>query len=421
MTKVAAKQYEFTAYMKTVLLLMAFLQFTVVLDFTILSPLGAVLMNELELSTAQFSLVVSIYAISAGLAGLLAAGVADRFDRKRFLLFFYAGFLLGTLFCGVASNFYQLLLGRLVAGLFGGVVSATTLAIAADLFPFEARGRAMGVIQVSFAVSQVFGIPAGLALSNLWGWHSPFLLISGLGLVAALATSKLLRPIRDHLTSGKQSTPLLHLYRTLSSPRHAWGFGATLLLTTGAYMMTPFGSAYVVENLGLTVAQLPLLYACTGVAAMLAAPLVGKWSDVAGKFRLFAGVSLIGAPLVIAYTRLQSASMAVAILFNVGLLVVVTSRFVLASALTSELPTSSDRGAFMAVNASLQQFAGAAGATVAGHLVARTAGGRLSGYDDLGLCAAGAILVTLAFMYRVHKVVGDSVDVATTESADAML
>ena len=91
----------FTRYQKFVVAVLAFLQFTIILDFMIISPLGALLLKELHITTRQFGFVVSAYAFSAGASGLLAAGFADKFDRKRMLLFFYAGFLLGTLLCGL--------------------------------------------------------------------------------------------------------------------------------------------------------------------------------------------------------------------------------------------------------------------------------------------------------------------------------
>src|ERR1700722_19146634 len=132
---------NFSRYQKFVIAMLAFLQFTIILDFMIISPLGAILMPALSITPAQFGAVVSAYAFSAGASGLLAAGFADRFDRKKLLLFFYAGFLIGTLFCGLAPNYHLLLAARMVTGLFGGVIGSVVAAITTDLFPFAARGR----------------------------------------------------------------------------------------------------------------------------------------------------------------------------------------------------------------------------------------------------------------------------------------
>src|SRR6185312_13476974 len=133
--KTGKPRVTFTGYQKFVIAVLAFLQFTIILDFMIISPLGAMLMPTLHISPQQFGFAVSSYAFSAGASGLLAAGFADRFDRKRLLLFFYAGFVLGTLLCALATTFPLLLAARIVTGLFGGVIGSVVLAITTDLFP----------------------------------------------------------------------------------------------------------------------------------------------------------------------------------------------------------------------------------------------------------------------------------------------
>src|SRR5215467_3383012 len=147
----------FSRYQSGLVALLALVQFTIILDFIIMSPLGAILMPALNISAAQFGVAVSAYAFSAGISGVLAAGFADRFDRKRLLLFFYAGFTLGTMLCAIAPNYHVLLIGRIVTGLFGGVIGSVVLAIITDLFALQLRGRAMGFLQTAFAASQVLG------------------------------------------------------------------------------------------------------------------------------------------------------------------------------------------------------------------------------------------------------------------------
>jgi predicted MFS family arabinose efflux permease len=156
-------------------------------------------MPALNISPSQFGIVVSAYAFSACLSGILSAGFADRYDRKKLLLFFYTGFILGTLFCGIAPNFYFLLAARMVTGIFGGVIGSIVLAISTDLFPFNMRGRVMGFLQSAFAASQILGIPLGLFFSNLWGWHSPFIMIVVVGTLVGLVIFKYLKPVDAHI------------------------------------------------------------------------------------------------------------------------------------------------------------------------------------------------------------------------------
>src|SRR5579871_6792325 len=167
----------FSRYQKFAIFVLALTQFTVILDFMVMSPLGDMLMKSLDIKPHHFGLAVSAYAFSAGISGLLTAGFADKFDRKKLLMFFYTGFTAGTLFCGLAPTYELLLAARIVTGVFGGVIGSISMAIITDLFPLNMRGRVMGVVQTSFAASQVLGLPLGLYLANHWGWHAPFLMI----------------------------------------------------------------------------------------------------------------------------------------------------------------------------------------------------------------------------------------------------
>lgn len=269
------------------ILLLALLQFTVVLDFMILAPLGDILMKDLKMSTHEFGKVVSAYAISAGLSGILAAGFADKFDRKKLLLFFYVGFILGTLFCGLALSYNALYIARIVTGLFGGVIGSIGMAIVTDLFEINQRGRVMGFIQMAFAGSQILGVPIGLVLANHWSWHMTFYMVVGLSILLAVLTMLRMRPVVAHLQMQSDKKPLIHLLHTVRKREYRVGFLATALLSLGGFMLMPFTSAFIVNNVHVSQAQLPLIFFCTGLASMAIMPIVGKVSDKMDKFKLF--------------------------------------------------------------------------------------------------------------------------------------
>lgn len=398
-------QSVFSPYQKFVVGLLAFLQFTIVLDFMIMGPLGALLLRDLDITTAQFGRVVSAYAFSAGLSGLLAAGFADRFDRKRLLLFFYTGFLVGTLLCGIASSYAFLLAARIITGLFGGVISSISMAIVADLFPLEVRGRVMGTVQTAFAASQVLGIPLGVLLSNKWGWHAPFLMIVAIStLVGVLIVAKL-QPIDAHLKLGRRADPFAHVKKTVSQWRYVRTFMATMLLATGGFMLMPFGSAFSVNNLGVSLSELTYVYLVTGVCSFIAGPLLGRVADRIGKYKLFCIGSTVGIGLVVAFCRLGITPLWVVMLLNSILFVSITSRMISAQALISAVPDLPDRGAFMAVNSSAQQLSGGVAAAVAGQIVIQTASGKLERYDTLGDVVGVAMAITMILMYGIHRAV----------------
>ena len=221
----------------------------------VMSPLGDMLMKSMELTTSQFGFAVSGYAFSAGISGLLTAGFADRFDRKKLLLFFYIGFIAGTLFCGLATTYPMLMAARIITGLFGGVIGSISMAIVADLFPLHQRGRAMGFMQMGFGASQVLGIPISLYIANHWGWQSPFLMIVGLAFIIWLMIVVKLQPITKHLELKTEKTAIKHLWHTLKQRHYRVGFLLTALLSMGGFMMMPWGSAFAVNNLDVSYEQ----------------------------------------------------------------------------------------------------------------------------------------------------------------------
>jgi len=395
----------FTSYQRFVVFLLAFLQFTVILDFMILSPLGAILMPELHITTRQFGMVVSVYAFSAGVAGLLAAGFADRFDRKKLLLFFYCGFVLGTFLCGVAGSYHFLVFARMVTGLFGGVIGSISFAIITDLFPLQVRGRVMGIVQTAFAASQVLGIPIGWELATRLNWHAPFLLIVGISVLAGIIIFMRLRPVDEHLKVARDRSPVAHLLHTASQSRYLIGFSATMLLATGGFMLMPFGSAFSINNLGIASNKLSTVYFVTGIVSMIAGPLAGRLADRVGKYTLFAIGTVAAIGVVIYYTHLGTTPLWLVIVISCVMFVCVSARMIAASALTSGVPAMPDRGAYMAINSSLQQFSGGVAAGLAGLIVVQSPSGRLERYSLLGWVVAAVMALTVVLMFNVHRIV----------------
>ena len=399
---------KFSGYQKVVIGILGFLQFTVILDFMIISPLGAIVMPTLHISPQQFGFAVSSYAFSAGVSGFLAAGFADRFDRKRLLLFFYFGFMLGTLLCALATTYPLLLAARIVTGLFGGVIGSVVFAITTDLFPLEMRGRVMGVISTAFAASQVFGLPAGLYLTNHWEWHAPFLAIFAVGVPAGILIMLFMRPVVGHLALKQEHSALMHLIHTITEPRYRLAFLLVMLLPTGGYMLMPFGTAYIVNNVGLTLSVLPVIYLVTGVSTIFVGPLVGKASDSFGKFPMFCLGTMVTLIMVPIWTNIGHVPLAAVIVLNVILFAGIFSRMIPSQALISAIPEPAKRGAFNSVSASLQQFAGGVSASVAGWLIVQRPNGSLAHFDRLGYVVVAISLVALALMYRVHKMVPEA-------------
>ena len=405
-TKTETIETKFTHYQAMVIVLIALTQFTVVLDFMVMSPLGDMLMKSMELTTKQFGLAVSVYAFSAGTSGLLTAGFADKFDRKKLLLFFYVGFITGTLFCGLANSYVLLIAARIITGLFGGVIGSISMAIVADLFPLQQRGRAMGFIQMGFGASQVLGIPISLYIANHWGWQSPFLMIVGLATIIWTMVMLQMKPVTKHLELKTEKTAIKHLWHTLRLRDYRTGFLLTALLSIGGFMMMPWGSAFAVNNLHISYEQLPIMFMASGIAALIIMPLIGKLSDKIDKAKLFTVAALCMMVIIVIYTNLTPVPFFVIITLNILMMAAIMSRIVPAMALVSALPKMQDRGAFMSINSSLQQIAGGVAAAVGGMIVIqKTKTSPLQHYNTLGYVIVVIIILNIIQLYRVSNMI----------------
>lgn len=406
MEKTKIETPPFSPYQKYIIVLLALLQFTVILDFMVISPLGDILMKKLDMTTANFGLTVSAYAFSAGISGLLAAGFADKFDRKKLLIFFYTGFIIGTVFCALATNYTLLLAARIVTGLFGGVIGSVSLAIVTDLFVIHQRGRVMGFIQMAFASSQILGIPLGLFFANHWGWHSSFLMIAGLGILILVTIVIIMKPVVKHLELQSDKSPFLHLWHTLSNKDYQVGFLAIAFLSIGGFMLQPFGSAFLVNNIKISQLDLPMVFFYTGLSVLFIMPIVGKLSDKISKFWLFTGGSVLSIIIILIYTNLDAVPLWQIVGLTMIMFMGIMSRMVPATTLNTGIPEMQDRGAYMSITSSMQQIAGGIAAVCAGLIVHQeTKTSPLENYDILGYVISVISLCTIFFVWRVNKLV----------------
>lgn len=393
----------FTSYQKIIIFLLAILQFTIVLDFMILAPLGDILMKSMNMSTKQFGTVVSAYAISACISGIFAAGFADKFDRKKLLLFFYAGFILGTYFCAISYNYETLFIARIITGLFGGVIGSISMAIITDIFSIHQRGKVMGFVQMAFGGSQILGIPIGLVLANYWSWHATFYMVLILAFILGIALVIKLKPLTEHLKLINNKNALQHLLQTIKKKDYRIGFLATALLSMGGFMIMPFSTAFIVNNIHIAQSQVAIIFFFTGIFSIIIMPIVGKLSDKYDKLMIFGIGTIIAIVMVVIYTHLSPVPIWLVIIVNIVLFIGIMSRMVPATALNSAVPDAYDRGAYMSINSSLQQFAGGIAALFSGLVVVqKSKNSPIENFDVLGYVMVVLMLMCFYFVYKVN-------------------
>lgn len=398
---------------RLVLFLLAAVQFTTIVDFMIVMPLGPQLMRTLGIGPAKFGLIVSSYTFAAGAAGLIASSVVDRFARRSAFMVLYSGFLLGTLFCALARNYETLVAARIVTGAFGGILGGMALAIIADVFPESRRGRATGSLMTGFALASVAGVPLGLFIGTNYGWYMPFIVLA-FGGVPALALAPWALPPMDAHLGKRHAHPLRSLVETFSRPNHLKAFALIVTLMIGSFTVFPYLSAYLVGNVGMSEQQLPLVYIAGGGLTLFAAPVIGRLADRYGKLNIFWITAPLSALLLLVITHLPPAQIVVAIAVFGSLMVCNVGRMIPAMAIITSSVEPGRRGAFLSANSSVQHVASGFGAYLGGLIITQSADGRINHFGAVGWVAAGATLLSLWLAGQVR--ISDQ----TTSSAEAI-
>jgi predicted MFS family arabinose efflux permease len=377
------------------LITLAGIQFTHILDFMIMMPLGPQFTDVFRITDTQFGWLVSAYTLSGGVAGLLASVYIDRFDRKKLLLALYGLFAVSTLACGLAWSYEALLSARIAAGVFGGVLAALSQTIVGDVIPFERRGRAMGLVMTSFSVSTVAGVPLGLFMAAHWSWQAPFIAIALMCMLFIVFAQFSMPALTAHLHLQAPTSAVRRITETLADKNHQRAFVFSGLMMFTGFTVIPYITIYMQTNLGLLTQQIPYIYLCGGVATLLTARMFGRLTDSKGKFQTFRVLATIVLVPLFAVTLLQPGPLWIALLATTLFFVFMSGRIIPGMAMLTSAANPALRGTFMTLNSSVQSAAMGLAALTGGVIITRDANGLVQNYWMAALAGGTASLLSI--------------------------
>lgn len=383
------------------LLTLAGIQFSHVLDFMIMMPLGPILMTALGIGTHAFGLLVAAYSFSAAISGILAATFVDLFERKRMLLISFSLFALATLACGLAPNYPALMLARGLAGVFGGIMGALIHTMIGDAIPFSRRARASGMVSAAFSVSTIAGVPLSLWLANHLGWRAPFIFIAALSVVFFAIGLRFLPTLRHHLGQEKPPHLLSATFSVLGDANHRRALLFSALIIFSGFTVIPYITVYAVNNVGIAQADIPTVYLVGGLATFISARLIGYWADKHGKVELYRRVALLAMLPVLALTHVGALPLWAWLICTTTFFVLISGRMIPAMAIIASAAQPRLRGTFMSLNGTVQSLAMGLATTLAGFLITLDDNGRMLGYPLVGYVAVAANLLAIWFVSRI--------------------
>ena len=383
-----------------ILVTLAGIQFSHIVDFMVMMPLGPQFTKLFNITDAQFGLLVSSYTFAAGASGLLASLYVDRFGRKKLLLSLYVLFGLATLACGLAPTYDTLMLARVAAGAFGGVLMALSQTIIADVIPFERRGRAMGIVMSSFSVATVAGVPGSLFLAAHFGWHAPFFAIALVCAALALGAWVTLPPLAGHLQRARQS-PLENIVTVLQDRNHQKAFVFTVLLMSAGFSLFPYIAIYLTANAGFSAQQIPFVYLCGGMATLFTARWIGRLSDSVGKAKIFTIMALATIVPMTVLPHIAPYGLYIVLATTTCMFIGMNGRMIPGMALVTSAANPQLRGTFMALNSSVQSVAMGLAAFGGGLIISRDAQGLVQHFWVNALVGVVATLLSVMLVGRL--------------------
>ena len=383
------------------LLTLAGIQFSHILDFMIMMPLGPMLMATFGIGTHEFGLLVASYSFSAAISGILAATFVDRFERRRLLLMVFALFGLATLACGLAPGYATLVIARGFAGAFGGIMGALVQTMVADVIPYSRRAKASGTVSVAFSISTVAGVPLSLWMANHFQWRTPFIFIAILTMLLIFVGLRFLPEMRHHLSAEKRAHPFSAIFTVLRDPNHLRALLFSSLIIFSGFMVIPYITIYSVGNVGISLHDIPLVYLAGGTATLFTARRIGHWADLRGKAKVYRIVAASAMLPLIVITHIGAVPLWAWVICTTAFFVLVSGRLIPAMAIISSAAQFKLRGTFMSLNGTVQSLAMGLATTLAGFMITQNGAGKIVGYSMVGYVAVAANLLAIWFVTRI--------------------
>jgi len=396
---------------RIMLFTLASINFVNIMDFMIMMPLGPNLINTFKIEPSDFSILVSSYSISAFISGIITTFIINKFERKDYLLKIFIGFLVGTFACGLAPTYITLLIARFITGLFGGVLGAIVLAIVSDAIPFERRGTAMGIIMAAFSLASVAGVPFGIFIATytkgytFLGWHAPFLFLAFLGIPVYFFVKKFV-PHQSKATqlAAAQMNVMLNIKAIFNNKNNLLAMLFGVIMMMGHFSIIPLLSTYMVSNVGMLEADLPLIYLVGGAVSLITSPLIGKLADKFGKLKVFVFLAALYTIPVFLITNLAPNPLYLVLTIS-AIFFVFSGRFIPMQAIVTGAVEPKIRASFMSFNSSIQQLANGIAAFLAG-MVVLNVNGKLIHYNWLGYFSIAMAFISIFIALKLKSADG---------------
>jgi DHA1 family inner membrane transport protein len=391
---------------KTTIAIISLVHFCLIIDFMLLMPLGATIMNSFSITAKEFGLLIGVHTFISGITGLAAAMFLDFYTRKKVLLYCLLGLTLSAVISCFALSYTSLLIARVIAGIFVGVLGSLILTIISDAISLEKRGTALGIVMSAFAFAAIIGIPCALFLSNKFAWNYAFIFTVIINVFCLIVCAKFLPDIESDrsLETANLKNAWSGIKDLIKSKNRLFSLAFLSALILGQFTIVPFLFPSIIANCGVSEAQLPLIYLCGGIVSIVASVIFGLLSDKWGITKTFT-LALIGSiPTLYFITRMQPMALPMIILAVSCFYTFMGGRMTPAMTLITSTVTPQNRGKFMSLTSAVNHLAAGLAAIIASQIVVKQEDGTLLNFPILGLIAIGFSILAFGLIWFIKPI-----------------
>jgi len=361
-------------------------------------------MRTLSITPLQFGTLVSSYNISAAVTGLFFGIIADKYDRKFMLQLNFIGFILGTIACGLSTDFETLVIARIIAGGFGGTLTAVVLAMVSDLIPFERRGNAMGTVMSSFSVASVLGVPIGLFIAEKFDWHYTFYFIAAFSFLVFLLSNLVFPKLADHIQPTRIKENLTRLWSLLIKPDYLKSYLLIFVNVFSIFVLIPYLAPFAVKNVGILETDLKYMYFVGGFFTVITAKVVGKYTDKFNPYKVMTFLLVLSFIPIYLYSTAEKLPLGIFLIISTFFMTMVSGRMIPLMTMVSEISATKDRGTFMGLLNSIRSLGSAIATIFAGVFIYENDVGTLSGFDQVGYFSIFLSFLIIFGCKHVYKI-----------------
>lgn len=385
--------------------LLAFVGYLASLDSMLLMPLIKEVMHTFQVTPFKSTLLVSAYSLAAFLSGIFSAGIMDKFDRKKLLIYTFIGFTVGTMLCGFGKNFYFFMLYRGITGIFGGIIGGVSTAIISDVIPYERRATAISIMSLSFALAAITGIPFGLTVANIYDIFMPFKILGIISILTIFALIFWIPPVNMHLKNVvNKKIQFNYAKEVLQDGNQFKALLLAFLLVFGHQVVITFIVPYFENNVGFDKNLKSLMYIVGGIATVIASPIIGKICDRKGNFPSFVVLLLLSFVPIWLSTNIKHTNIYVAFAVCIVFFISAAGRIIPAYTIMSAATTPEKRGGFMSMRSAFLELGTGVAAIICGLVVHQAPDGTVIHFNYVGYISIATGLLALYIASKVKIV-----------------